>query len=307
MNSRTVHIRVPATSANLGPGFDCLGLALDMWNSAVMTVEGVGLRMRCNGEGKHIPTDERNLVVQAMRFFCDERGLPFPRGLSITCQNDIPVGSGLGSSAAAVLIGLLGAAALLDAHLDEDEALNMAARMEGHADNAAAALFGGLVIVASGKGSWLVRRVEMPPVDVAIVLPNFDLPTHAARAVLPGEVTLADATFNLGRALLVVEALRSGEQDLLRQVIDDRLHMPYRLPLIPGGQHALDAAYAAGATAVTISGAGPSLIAFARQDARPLADAMQTAFTAQGIDSRAFLLQTSSSGVQVRVEETNAV
>lgn len=294
-----VQVRVPATTANLGPGFDCLGLALDLWNQAAFSIEGNGLRLYQAGEGKEIPSDERNLIIQAMRFFCDTRGLPFPRGLTIRCENQIPVGSGLGSSAAAVLLGILGAAALFDVALEAQEALNMAARIEGHADNAAAALLGGLVIVTPGKGSWLVRRVEVPALQVALVFPKVHLPTHAARAALPEEIPMKDVTFNLGRAMLVVEALRSGDLGLLSQVIDDRLHLPYRLPLIPGGQQALAAAYAAGASAVTISGAGPSLIAFSADDPTPVARAMAEAFRAHEVDARAFVLNTSPAGAQV--------
>lgn len=305
MNSTTVRqvrVRVPATTANLGPGFDCLGLALDLWNESTFSLEGEGLHLTCNGEGSHFPTDDRNMVIQGMRFFCDTRGLPFPRGVRIACHNDIPVSSGLGSSAAAALTGLLGAAALLGEPLQINEALTLSARMEGHADNAAAALMGGLVIVVAGKGGWLVRKVPIPTVQMAVVLPAVDLPTHAARAVLPGEVSLKDATYNLGRAVLVVEALRAGDMDLLNQAMDDRLHLPYRLPLIPGGQRALDAAYQAGASAVTISGAGPSLIAFTIGDPDEAAQAMTAEFTSQGISSRAFSLRASAEGASVSVE-----
>jgi homoserine kinase len=296
--TRQVRVRVPATSANLGPGFDCLGLALDLWNDAEFLLQGEQIKVSHKGEGKHIPTDDRNLVVQAVRFFCDSRGLPFPQGVEIRCRNQIPVGSGLGSSAAAVLIGLLGAAALLEQELDTEEALTLAARMEGHADNAAAALLGGLVILAAGKGNWLVRRVEIPPRQVAVVLPAVDLSTRAARAALPAEIALSDATFNLGRAMLVVEALRSADLDLLRRSIEDRLHMPYRLPLIPGAQQALDAAYEAGASAVTISGAGPSLIAFTPGDPTQAGKVMEQAFLEQGTPARVFLLRTTSDGAQ---------
>lgn len=296
-----VHVKVPATTANLGPGFDCLGLALDLWNEATFTIEGEGLRLQNSGEGQGIPVDERNLIFQAMRFFCDTRGLPFPRGMTIQAHNHIPVGSGLGSSAAAVLLGLLGAAALFDGPPDSDEILNLAARMEGHADNAAAALLGGLVIVAAGKGSWLARRVAIPALRVALVLPKVNLPTHAARAALPGEVSMKDAIFNLGRALLVVEALRDGDLSLLNQAIDDRLHLPYRLPLIPGGQQALEAAYSAGASAVTISGAGPSLIAFSKLDPTPIARAMHAAFQQHDVTSRSFVLNTTSCGAEFKL------
>lgn len=294
-----VRVCVPATTANLGPGFDCLGLALDLWNEAEFALEGEGVHLNCTGEGCDIPMDDRNLILQAMRFFCDERGLPFPRGLTITCRNAIPVGSGLGSSAAAALIGLLGASALLDGPLDLREALSLSARMEGHADNVAAALYGGLVLVAQGKGGWLVRRISIPERRVAVVLPAVRLSTHAARAALPGEVSMKDATFNLGRALLVVEALRDGDLGLLREAMDDRLHLPYRLPLIPGGQKALDAAYAAGASAVTISGAGPSLIAFTDGNPATAADAITAAFQDAGVPSRSFLMKTSSQGAVV--------
>ncbi len=297
--TRQVRVRVPATSANLGPGFDCLGLALDLWNETEFTLEGEGLHLRCNGEGQEIPADERNLIIQAMRFFCDTRGLPFPRGLSIHSQNHIPVSSGLGSSAAAVLAGLLGAAALFDKSLDKNEMLTLSARMEGHADNAAAALFGGLVIVAAGKGAWLARHIAIPSRQVAVVLPAVDLPTHAARAALPEDIALKDVTYNLGRAMLVVEALRSGDLALLSQAMDDRLHLPYRLPLIPGGQRALDAAYQASARAVTISGAGPSLIAFTDGDPAPVGAAMSAAFEEAGFASRTFLLQTTLSGAKI--------
>jgi homoserine kinase len=299
--SAVVKVSVPATSANLGPGFDCLGLALDLWNEAEMSLQGETLRLSNAGEGQNIPVDERNMVVQAFRFFCDERGLPFPRGLVIRCHNRIPLGSGLGSSASAVLIGLLGASTLLGKPLETAEALVMAARMEGHADNAAAALLGGLTIVAAGRGGWITRRVSIPEQQVALVLPAVHLPTHTARAALPTEVTMQDATFNLSRAVLVVEALRSGDLGLLREAVDDRLHLPYRLPLIPGGQRALEAAYDAGAKAVTISGAGPSLIAFTGGDPAPVAQAMVAAFATQHVSARPFLLKTTSSGANVSV------
>ncbi len=301
--TRQVRVRVPATSANLGPGFDCLGLALDLWNETEFILEGEGLHLRCDGEGQQIPTDERNLIVQSMRFFCDTYGLPFPRGLTIHSHNDIPVGSGLGSSAAAVLIGVLGAAALFDKLMEPNETLSLAARMEGHADNAAAALLGGLVIVAAGKGAWLTRRITIPAQNVAIVLPAVDLPTHAARAALPEEIALKDVTYNLGRAMLVVEALRSGDLELLSQAMDDRLHLPYRLPLIPGGQLALEAAYRASASAVTISGAGPSLIAFTKGEPTAAGKAMSGAFEKAGVASRTFLLQTTALGAQVKIGE----
>lgn len=291
-------VRVPATSANLGPGFDSLGLALDLWNEAVFSLEGNCLRVTCGGESSaNIPADENNLVIRAMRYFCESRGLAFPAGINLTCQNSIPVGSGLGSSAAAVLAGLYGASALLKSPLTQNEAINIAAALEGHADNVAAALLGGLVIAAPAAGGWLARRIEMPELEVAVVLPDVVLPTQTARAALPKTVSLKDAAYNLGHALLTVEALRAGDLDQLQQAMDDRLHQPYRLPLIPGAPAAVEAARRAGAKAVAISGAGPSLIAFTRGANQAAGSAMAEAFRAHGVQSRIFALKTTQLGI----------
>jgi homoserine kinase len=219
--------------------------------------------------------------------------------LRIDCQNGIPVSSGLGSSAAAILTGLLGAAALLDVPLPPGEALALAARMEGHADNAAAALHGGLVVVAAGARGWITRRIEIPATGAVVVVPSVPLSTHTARTALPQEISLRDATFNLGRAILVVEALRSGDLDLLRQAIDDRLHLPYRLPMIPGGAEAMQQAAAAGASAVTISGAGPSLIAFASANQAAIGETMACAFLQAGIPARVFLVTTTGLAAHI--------
>jgi homoserine kinase len=288
-----VCVRVPATTANLGPGFDCLGLALDLWNVTTLRLAGAGVSVRVRGEGADVlPQDAQNLVARAALAFFRQQGARSPDGLHIECDNAIPLGSGLGSSGAAVLAGLLGANALLGNPAGREEILRLAVEIEGHADNAAAALEGGLVIVAAHGAGFLTRRVDVPALPVTVVLPAVDLPTRAARAALPASVPLADAVFNLGRAALVVEALRAGDLALLGQVMDDRLHQPYRYPLIPGAQSARDAALAAGAAAAGLSGAGPSLAAFGGDPLR-IAPAMQAAFQAAGLNSRAFLLKTS--------------
>ncbi len=193
--ARRVTVRVPATSANLGPGFDCLALALDLWNEAVFTLEGDRLSLSIDDDcaverGSPLPQNDDNLIVRAMRAFCQQRGISLPAGLSIRCRNHIPTGSGMGSSAAAVLLGLLGAAALCHESLSPEEALPLAAHLEGHADNAAAALLGGLVMIAAQDHSWLTRRVDLPDLPVVVVLPEFNLPTHAARAALPAQFPL---------------------------------------------------------------------------------------------------------------------
>ncbi|MDD5370038.1 MAG: homoserine kinase, partial [Anaerolineaceae bacterium] len=230
-----VQVRAPATTANLGPGFDCLGLALDLWNEATFELSGKGVHVAVQGLGKGcLPEDSRNLVARmALRVFQTAGQAP-PPGLSICCENRIPPGSGLGSSAAAALCGLVGANALLGQPLSNETLLALAVESEGHPDNAAAALYGGLVISAALEPGVVLRRVELPVMQVSLAVPQFELSTRAARQALPGQVALRDAVFNIGRAALVVEALRAGDLELLGNVMHDRLHQPYRLRLIPG-------------------------------------------------------------------------
>lgn len=306
MEKSSIIVRVPATTANLGPGFDALGLALDLWNEAEFMVDPLRsdpaqpVSVFSTGEGAGaLPTDSTNLVARAALHLFDAAGKPAPAGLRIRCANCIPLGSGLGSSAAASVCGLMGANALLGSPFAVPDILRLATEIEGHPDNAAAAVLGGLALVASQEGRLIARRVEVPPLAVAVVVPDFDLPTHAARAALPGQFSLADAVFNLSRTALVVEALRSGDLDLLGQVMDDRLHQPYRLKRIPGAAEAMAAARAAGASAAALSGAGPSVIAFGQGDMQAMALAAQSAFHAAGLQARCWCLMTSAQGATV--------
>jgi homoserine kinase len=299
-----VRVRVPATTANLGPGFDCLGLSLDLWNEADVAIGGQGTRVRVSGEGSgRLPEGEDNLAARAFYFFFRRLGLTAPPGVQIACRNAIPSGSGLGSSASAALIGLLAAGALSGRRLPHEDILAMAVDLEGHADNAAAALFGGLVVTLHLEQRWLTRRFDIPPLRAALVLPAVELLTHTARKALPRRIARADAVFNAARTPLVVEAMRTGDLDLLGQVMDDRLHQPYRLPLIPGAAKAMQAARAAGAAAVAISGAGPSLIAFCPGDPGAVRQAMLAAFYDTGVQARGFDLTSTSRGAEICVSD----
>jgi homoserine kinase len=299
---QSVRVRVPATTANLGPGFDCLGLTLNLWNEADFVLTGRGAQVRVRGEGQgQLPETADNLTARAFHYFYRRKGLTEPAGIQIDCRNAIPSGSGLGSSASAVLQGLLAADALSGSGAPREEILGMAVDLEGHGDNAAAALYGGLTITVHLDARWLTRRFDVPPLRAALALPAVDLPTHIARKALPSHISRADAVFNSSRTPLVVEALRSGDLDLLGQVMDDRLHQPYRLPLIPGAVEALRAARAAGAAAAAISGAGPSLIAFCPGDPRPAGEAMAAAFARAGVAARTFELTAISLGASVEM------
>jgi homoserine kinase len=274
---------------------------LDLWNQATFTLSGQGIRVKLKGEGRgRLPTDERNPIARAFLRFYSAMGKPAPQGLEIICDNQIPLGSGLGSSAAASLAGLLGANALLGGPANRQEVLSLATEIEGHPDNAAAALWGGLVVVISHDQQPEVFRFVPALLKVVVVLlPSVNLRTSAARAALPKMVPLADAVYNLGRTALVVEALRSGDLALLGKAMRDRLHQPYRLNLIPGAEQALQAACQSGAAAAAISGAGPSLIAFPVSEGEPVAASMVAAFEQAGQKTRSMVLFIISQGATV--------
>jgi homoserine kinase len=297
----SITVTVPATTANLGPGFDCLGLALNLYNEVTFISTASGLEITITGEGAgKISSDADNLVVRAAARVFARVGRR-PPGLRIHQQNNIPVGSGLGSSAAATLAGILGANALVDGRLSQSDVLNLATEIEGgHPDNVAPALVGGLVLIIQEKGNYLLEHVEVPDLRLVIVLPELDLPTAVARAALPERVPLADAIFNAARTGLLVRAFAQGDYAKMALAMQDRLHQPYRLPLIPGLASAFAAAQDAGAAGVALSGAGPSLVAFAAAGHEQIAAAAVAAFRQAGLPARSWLLAPNHYGALVR-------
>ncbi|ADG73962.1 homoserine kinase [Cellulomonas flavigena DSM 20109] len=268
-----VRVRVPATSANLGPGFDALGLALGLHDELEVRALGTSdVRVEVEGEGAGtVPDDETHLVVRALRVALDHVGAP-QTGLHLTCRNRVPHGRGLGSSAAAVVAGILAARGLVaepDA-LDDDTALALATELEGHPDNAAPAILGGLTVAWSDEpgaaGPGAVRAVRLAVhEDVApvAVVPPGHLSTRAARGVLPAQVPHADAAWQAGRSALLVEAL-GRNPELLFAATGDRLHQGYRREVMPASLALVDALRSRGVAAV-VSGAGPTVLALARR------------------------------------------
>lgn len=298
---KTVSVRVPATTANLGPGFDCLALALELHNHITVSPAEDGISVELEGEGAQtLPDDQSNLVAQAALRAFESLGQR-PPGLHLYCKNRIPLGSGLGSSAAAVVGGVSAANAMVDGGMSDEELLFLAYAIEGHADNAAAALNGGLNLVRARPAELIVRKVPLSPVEVALAVPGFELPTERMREALPELVPLADAVDNMASLGMLLEALRDGNHELLREAADDRLHQPHRLKRIPGAEAALEAARAAGATAAVLSGAGPSLVAFAPQGLQAIAQAMVNAFEAAGHYAHAMVLPVAENGVTIEV------
>ncbi len=258
---KRVRVRVPATAANLGPGFDCLGMALAMWNE-VLAEPAPEWEVMVRGEGEDLlPRDAANLVARAARLALTEAG-EVGLALRLTLANGIPLARGLGSSAAAAVGGLLAADALLGGPLGRERLLALAVELEGHGDNAAPALWGGLTVFSPRDGGGAVVRLDPPDsLRLGVVIPEVSVSTAAARAALPAAVAREDAVHNLQRACLLVAALAAGRLDLLGEALSDRLHQPYRAALVPGLAGAL-AVRVPGLAGVCLSGSGPTLLCF---------------------------------------------
>jgi homoserine kinase len=289
-------IKVPATSANLGPGFDSLGLALDLWNESTFQL-AEDFAVYAEGEGKsRLLPGRKNMIVRAAQKLADHVGKEL-QPFVVRAVNHIPFGSGLGSSAAATLTGLLAANTLTEAKLSQEEILCLATELEGHPDNVAPALMGGLVVSTMNERNVIARKLPMAPMHVTIVLPDFHFSTKEARSSLPTQVKLKDAVHNIGRIVLVTEAFRRGDLALLGEAMTDMLHQPYRLPLIPGAEQAMQAMKAEGA-AVALSGAGPSLIAFTEMGSS-VGMAAKRAFEQAGLMTRIFHVGISNRGAEI--------
>jgi len=289
-----IKIRVPATSANLGPGFDCLGLALDIWNE-ISFEEAEEMTYRVTGEGaEKLNQRPKNLLTESFKRVYEICDKPL-NGINIQAHNNILHSSGLGSSAAAIVAGIYGANEMLAKPMDTNALLKLATEIEGHPDNIAAALLGGLVVSATTEHEIIARRYEVPALIIVIVKPDVRWQTHTARSVLPKSVSRADAIFNIGRTALVIDALRNGDLDLLQKVMADRIHQSYRLKHIPAGIATYKTAKQFGAAA--LSGAGPSIICFVSQEnAEPAKEKIIDVFTTQGIKSQGLITKPSSLG-----------
>lgn len=302
MKEKTVRITVPGTSANCGPGFDTLGVACTVYNEMELTLLRENrLEIEAQGEGDDIiPKDSRNIVWQAVSEVLQKahRDNDF-RGAVIKMKNNIPLSRGLGSSAAAIVAGVKAANVLLNSPFSQREMLAIATEIEGHPDNVAPALYGGFTvsIMKSGKPECFCFMPRLP-LKLVVVVPDFHLSTKMARSVLPVEVTMKDAIFNIGHASMLVGALIRGNKRFLKLAFEDMLHQPYREKLIPGMADVFSAARREGALGATISGAGPCLIAYTVDNPEGISEAMVAAFKNNGVNSRALILDIDKSGVQ---------
>ena len=314
MSERSVRVRVPATSANLGPGFDALGIACTLYNEMTLTLtHEPGLHISARGEGAaYIPGDERNIVWKSIQYLLERAGrVDEFQGARIRMSNRIPLSRGLGSSATAIVAGLTAANALVDSPFSRDDLLQLATDIEGHPDNVAPAIYGGFTgnTVTDGHVecfSFLPRIF----LRLVVMVPDFYLSTKSARQVLPSEVPMKDAVFNISHAAMMVAALARGSEKHLENAFADALHQNYRAPLIPGMFDVFAAAKRAGAYGAALSGAGPCLIAFVpehRKCTEEVAAAMQEAFRAYEIEARPLHLRLDTKGARVlRRRDMNA-
>jgi len=270
-----VTVEVPATSANLGPGYDCLGLALELSDTLVGEVLDSGLEVTVDGEGADVVRDESHLVVRAMRAAFELMGEQ-PPGLRLTCANRIPHSRGMGSSSAAIVGGIVLARALLTdgaAMLDNQAALLLANRLEGHPDNVAPALLGGFVICGqAGEVVWAQQVPVDPSISAVVLVPPYGVRTDLARGLLPETVPHAEAAANSGRAALLVAAL-GGETTMLLRATEDFLHQRQREPAMPESIALVADLRSQGVPAV-VSGAGPTVLALIAAGVTPDADAV---------------------------------
>ncbi len=297
-----VVVDVPATTANLGPGFDCLGAALDLNNRfAMRRIEGGGERFELiieGTEGSHLRGGPENLVYRAAQRVWKAAGLE-PVALEARVRLAVPPARGLGSSATAIVAGLMGANALVGEPLSKEKLLELAIDIEGHPDNVVPSLLGGLCMTAKAASQrWRVVRCEWTPsVKAVVAIPSIRLSTSEARRAMPKAIPVGDAVVNLGALTLLLQGLRTGNGDLISDGMHDRLHEPYRWRLIKGGGQVKQAAMDAGAWGCAISGAGPSVLALCEEDKGPaVSRAMVKAWEAAGVASRAPVLNLQTSG-----------
>jgi homoserine kinase len=302
MTQTTHEVRVPASTSNLGPGFDCFGLALKLY----LTVSAIALpdavepcRVTTTGakENEALPRNAVNLIYRAMSFAAEREGVSL-LPVELNVHNEIPLASGLGSSAAAIVAGIKLSASLTGKRISDQSILNYATEFEGHPDNVAASLYGGfLASCIRSDGTVLSTRFDWPEqIRVVVVSPHSQLPTHVARAALPRTITRLDAVQNLQRTAIFTAAIAQQRYGLLWEAMRDRLHQPHRESLVPGLAEALALPHMPGLLGVALSGAGPSIVALVDDNDDEIGDRIASCFKARNVESTTRTLAVDNRG-----------
>ena len=295
-------VRVPASTSNLGPGFDCFGLALKLYLTVSATavpdaVEPCRVTTTGSKENEALPRNAVNLIYRAMSFAAQREGVSLPP-VELTVHNEIPLASGLGSSAAAIVAGIKLSALITGKSISDQSILNYATEFEGHPDNVAASIFGGfLASCIRSDGTVLSTRFEWPgQIRVVVVSPHSQLPTHVARAALPRTITRLDAVHNLQRTAIFTAAIAQQRYDLLWEAMRDRLHQPHRESLVPGLAEALALPRMPGLLGVALSGAGPSIVALVDDNDDEIGARIANCFKARNVESTTRTLAVDNEG-----------
>jgi len=292
-----IKVCVPATSANLGPGFDSIGLALNLHNEFYFYNKDKEQPPR-----QSVPLHEKSLVHKAMRKLVARTVGKKAPSLDVAIVSGVPRSRGLGSSATLTVAGLVIANLLLETNLDSEKMINIAAQVEGHPDNAAPALVGGLVIsMATPQGYKCLKIMPQKTLQAVVAVPDFELSTSVARQVLPKMAPHRDAVHNTGRFGFFVASLLTGDYRYLSLSMDDLLHQPYRLSLVPGMNKVMEAALQAGALGCCLSGAGPSILAFCDKNCEEISAAMKNNWEFSGISSSTYILEIDNQGTLVEM------
>lgn len=302
MKDRKIRVKVPASTANLGPGFDSLGLALNLY-AWVELAAAEKTEIRLFGDQMDgIPQNKTNLIYRVAQSVFEKAGMHIPE-LEISMYSDIPLARGLGSSASAIVAALVAANELVGAPLSADELFQMASAIEKHPDNVGAALFGGFVVAYwDGSRAEYIKIEPDVRLEALVAIPSFQLSTEKARHVLPNQMSMSDAVFNVGHSNLLVAALCSGRLDMIRHAMKDKLHQPYRAPLVPGMERILAEATDHGALGIALSGAGPTMLALVERGGGQqdkLEAYLKEAFGCEGIKVDTLRLQPDALGAQV--------
>lgn len=261
-----VTVKSPASSANIGPGFDSLGVALTMYNTAEFELIDSGIDIQIMDDATFLPTGENNYVYKSFKKVYDEAGKKVP-GVRIKLWSDVPVTRGLGSSSSSIVLGLMGANKFLGEPFSRDELVTMATEVEGHPDNVAPALLGGFVAAVYENERVVYSKAEVPEdICFAAIIPDFYMQTKAARGILPRFIPFKTAVYNLSHASLVTAAFMQGRYDLLKYAVKDRLHQRYRFPKIKSGEYVARSARRYGALCSYLSGAGPTIMAIVEKE-----------------------------------------
>ncbi len=300
----SITVSVPATTANIGVGFDCLGAALTMANEFQFAIADTDTKLKITVEGDEaykVSTDKNNLIYHSFLRVYQHLGQT-PPNLEITIKLSVPLSRGLGSSATAIVGGLLGANSLTGNLLTREEIMKMAIAIEGHPDNVVPALLGNCLLSIKNSDRWQICSIPWHQDIIPVVaIPNFELSTEAARSVLPTEYSRSDAIFNISRMGLLVRALATNNGEWLTAALADKIHQPYREQLITGYFQVQQAALAAGAYGMVISGAGPTLLALTKPTAVDrVVESMRQAWANMGIDAvvRSLAIDTIGSTVE---------